>query len=477
MSEMPHRPTTPTPVDENRFLTIVHPYPLQANMKLQEDREECSRWLARFIPPNALIAIYYKPRSPSMLIVEIQREVPQLENILGEHTWSEFLRNPGDQEKDRVSRLFFCTLGTGRAVQKEGWRRVDIDPAWLKDCRPNDELMEKTYPTTHYCKLLPEDKTRFELCRPLPIKWFPHAEPIASPPGFMLYHITTNQGSASSHSGCPPSPVLPHAPPPSRLSSPARRSPIAIEDTTELPLSGDRDLMATISLEDEDEDEDDDDDDDHKLFKDCTAPSIHAVSVSRSSGLACLLWYSAEPLSKAPEVELCLVHHIVCGGICRQYAAQLKEKQREKERREREQQREKARAQRVERGRGHGAGRGRGSPPGRNDTGSSPGAGKNEVSGADRMRAPRNHVVHNGVRKRPTHLTSGGGIRVASPAPKRAPDVQNSPAPAKDLPSGENKAVSLHTPSEGEHIHVQGPENQAEDDDAWSVAEYSDSEW
>ena len=55
-----------------------------------------------------------------MVIIEIARECPQLDRLLGEHRWSEFLRNPSEQEKDQVTKVFYCTYSTGRHVQKNG---------------------------------------------------------------------------------------------------------------------------------------------------------------------------------------------------------------------------------------------------------------------------------------------------------------------------------------------------------------------
>jgi len=53
-----------------------------------------------------------------MVIIEVDRDYPHFDRILGEHRWSEFLRNLSDDEKERVTQVFYCTYHTGRMVQK-----------------------------------------------------------------------------------------------------------------------------------------------------------------------------------------------------------------------------------------------------------------------------------------------------------------------------------------------------------------------
>jgi hypothetical protein len=57
-----------------------------------------------------------------MVIIEVARECPQLDRLLGEHRWSEFLKKPAEQDKGQVSEVFYCTYSTGRQVQKNGER-------------------------------------------------------------------------------------------------------------------------------------------------------------------------------------------------------------------------------------------------------------------------------------------------------------------------------------------------------------------
>jgi len=55
-----------------------------------------------------------------MVIIEIARECPQLDRLLGEHRWREFLKRSSEQEQDQVTKVFYCTYSTGRQVQKNG---------------------------------------------------------------------------------------------------------------------------------------------------------------------------------------------------------------------------------------------------------------------------------------------------------------------------------------------------------------------
>ena len=49
------------PEDEPRYLTIVHPYPLNANLQLNADRRAFALWLACCTGKDVLLAMFYKP--------------------------------------------------------------------------------------------------------------------------------------------------------------------------------------------------------------------------------------------------------------------------------------------------------------------------------------------------------------------------------------------------------------------------------
>ena len=59
---MPKREVTPPPPeDEPRYLTVVYPYPPQANMELVQDCAEFSRWIACVVGKDVLLALFHKP--------------------------------------------------------------------------------------------------------------------------------------------------------------------------------------------------------------------------------------------------------------------------------------------------------------------------------------------------------------------------------------------------------------------------------
>ena len=57
-----------------------------------------------------------------MVILEISKDYKDIDRLLGEHRWKDFLRNPTDEESIRVSQVFYCLYKSGRDVQKNGQR-------------------------------------------------------------------------------------------------------------------------------------------------------------------------------------------------------------------------------------------------------------------------------------------------------------------------------------------------------------------
>lgn len=55
-----------------------------------------------------------------MVLIEVDKKYPHNERLLGEHKWKEFLKNPTDEEKDRVTQIFHSLYTTGREAQKDG---------------------------------------------------------------------------------------------------------------------------------------------------------------------------------------------------------------------------------------------------------------------------------------------------------------------------------------------------------------------
>jgi len=59
---MPKRIATPPPGDdEPKYLTVVQPYPLNANWELPEDYITFGRWIAGCIGTEPFYAVFYKP--------------------------------------------------------------------------------------------------------------------------------------------------------------------------------------------------------------------------------------------------------------------------------------------------------------------------------------------------------------------------------------------------------------------------------
>ncbi|KAH7920600.1 hypothetical protein BV22DRAFT_1020909 [Leucogyrophana mollusca] len=120
---MPKRAATPPPADdEPRYLTVVHPFVPSGhcNMELPKDRQDFARWIACCIDKDAIYTFFHKPSARDMVIIEVKRDYPHFDRLLGEHRWSEFLRNPSDELKNQATRVYYCTYSTGRIVQKNG---------------------------------------------------------------------------------------------------------------------------------------------------------------------------------------------------------------------------------------------------------------------------------------------------------------------------------------------------------------------
>jgi len=181
---MPKRiPTPPPPEDEPRYLTVVHPYPLNPNLLLHADRRAVALWLACCTGKDVLLAMFYKPTSPGMVIIEVDRDFEQFDSLLGMHTWSKFLLKPTEEESDKASKVFWCHYNSGRLVQKNGWKRVDIEEHWFHGWSPNNTKIKFPYPKTTHCDVPSEAKTGVPLCRPLPQSLFPVPQPAPRPPG------------------------------------------------------------------------------------------------------------------------------------------------------------------------------------------------------------------------------------------------------------------------------------------------------
>ncbi|KAH7096830.1 hypothetical protein BKA62DRAFT_485778 [Auriculariales sp. MPI-PUGE-AT-0066] len=171
---MVKRAATPPPSkDEPKFLTIIHPYPPHANLELKEDQVEMSRWLACIIQdPSKLHSLYYKPSGHNHVVIEISRDMPHFDQLLGCHRWENFLQSPTDEQRQKESKVYWCSHNSTRAMEKLGWKRVDIDDEWFKGFTLQNKKIVSPYPRSAWCDIPVEDVTILHICRPIPKRAF-----------------------------------------------------------------------------------------------------------------------------------------------------------------------------------------------------------------------------------------------------------------------------------------------------------------
>ncbi|KAG6867224.1 hypothetical protein C0993_005417 [Termitomyces sp. T159_Od127] len=177
---MVKRPKSPETTEDEKYFTVYQPYPLNANWELSSDYIAFSRWIAACIGTDPIHALHYKPSARGMVLIEVDKKYPYNERLLGEHRWKEFLKSPTDEEKDRVTQIFNSLYTTGRAAQKDGWKRIHVESKWFRDWNPQTDFVDQ-YPPTRWCPTPPEDKTNKPLCRPLPAKLKPPTPKVVPP--------------------------------------------------------------------------------------------------------------------------------------------------------------------------------------------------------------------------------------------------------------------------------------------------------
>ncbi|KAF5374649.1 hypothetical protein D9615_009009 [Tricholomella constricta] len=177
---MVKRAKSPDTAEDEKYFTVYQPYPLNANWELPDDYITFSRWIAAIIGTDPVHALHYKPSARGMVLIEVDKKYPHTARLLGEHKWTNFLNNPSKEETGKVSQIFHCLYNTGRAAQKDGWKRIHVEAHWFKDWSPTTDF-KYPYPQTEWCPTPAEDKTNKSLCRPLPTKVKP-PPPKAAPP-------------------------------------------------------------------------------------------------------------------------------------------------------------------------------------------------------------------------------------------------------------------------------------------------------
>ncbi|KAG7452167.1 uncharacterized protein BT62DRAFT_287146 [Guyanagaster necrorhizus] len=198
---MPKRvPTPPLLDDDADYYTVCQPYPLNFDWDIHEDVLKHVRWIAACVGTKPFYAFHYKPKAPSMVIVEVEKNNTKGKaSFLGEHRWKELLLAPTPEERDRVTRVFPCFHTNNRSVVKDGWHRVAVNDDWFKEWTPVQDFMQP-YPATHYCDPPIEDRTNKALCRPLPACYKPPPAPPAKPVvgSTSWVNAKTNTGSSTS---------------------------------------------------------------------------------------------------------------------------------------------------------------------------------------------------------------------------------------------------------------------------------------
>ncbi|KAL4249629.1 hypothetical protein ABKN59_006184 [Abortiporus biennis] len=186
--------------DDTKFLCIYRPYPLNANIELDEDARHVVFWLACITGKEHIVALHFKPRTERIIIAEISKKFDRWNDLLGEHKWSEFLQNPTEEEKEGVSQIFYCKRSNSDAVRK-GFKVKDIPEGWFTKYKwaPNNKRIVHPYPKSSYCSPPLEDPTNAALCCPLPVADFPKPsntiQPRPAPAGSAQWLAEKNNGS------------------------------------------------------------------------------------------------------------------------------------------------------------------------------------------------------------------------------------------------------------------------------------------
>lgn len=171
---MVKREATPPLEEDCKYFIINYPYPLYANVQVEEERHDLACWIASCIGPQYLAALYYKPSSPNMVIISVYKSCIKINSLLGGHKWAEFLKEISPDLKHKVSKIYYCRYSNDREVQKYGWRRLDVQDHWFKKLDlVNGPFVTNPYPKTSFCDTPTETQVDYKLCRPIPNNVFP----------------------------------------------------------------------------------------------------------------------------------------------------------------------------------------------------------------------------------------------------------------------------------------------------------------
>ncbi|KIY69353.1 hypothetical protein CYLTODRAFT_420751 [Cylindrobasidium torrendii FP15055 ss-10] len=178
---MPKIESRPLPVDQNLYLAIYSPYPMNLDIDSEQDVQSFFRWISACLgTPDFLVAMHYKRSEPAQILELVRPETDAVrleDKLLGEHKWSKILVKPQSYEKEGSSRVFLSKVQNGHELRKSSWRRIDILEKWLDDWDPST-LFTEPYPRPTYCQAPPRSDM---LIKPLSFKRFGLAPSPATP--------------------------------------------------------------------------------------------------------------------------------------------------------------------------------------------------------------------------------------------------------------------------------------------------------
>ncbi|KAF8749767.1 hypothetical protein RHS01_09804 [Rhizoctonia solani] len=147
-------------------------------LEQEEESKKCARWLACFIGKDNLYAMFHKPSSPNVIIIE--------------HDWKTVFPKYDPDEGVTHSQVFYSTFRSRREVEKTGWKIRPVVDEWFKGFNPTKgKQVNYPYPPTTFCEppSLAEEVNALQLFRYLPGDIFPEArrrppvtETVSAPP-------------------------------------------------------------------------------------------------------------------------------------------------------------------------------------------------------------------------------------------------------------------------------------------------------
>ncbi|KAF8649456.1 hypothetical protein AX16_005789 [Volvariella volvacea WC 439] len=168
---MPKKPKVVEVEDDSKYFTVYRPYPLNAAWLIDDHCKQFILWIATCIGTiDPIFALYHRPGSDSMVVVEIDKGWNEDDRLLGQHSWSKFLTKATPADNERVSQVFYSFYNSFVGLGKDGWKRVEVRQQWRKDWRPDNMVIRTPYPPTEWCSVPQVNMVGKNICRPLPAR-------------------------------------------------------------------------------------------------------------------------------------------------------------------------------------------------------------------------------------------------------------------------------------------------------------------